>query len=126
MEWKITMCYKCENNELEISGKKINFSNKIDEIKQNNEYVFVRLAIIMNSSVHTEDEDNNVYAIDRNGNIVWQIKNTPPKNNPEFICSPIVLMHVDDNNHLFVTDFSGRRFKVDLKSDNTEMLSITK
>lgn len=120
------MCYKCENNELEISGKKINFSNKIDEIKQNNEYVFVRLAIIMNSSVHTEDEDNNVYAIDRNGNIIWQIKNTPPKNNPEFICPPIVLMHVDDNNHLFVTDFSGRRFKVDLKSGNTEMVSITK
>ncbi|MBC1405983.1 hypothetical protein HB952_13190 [Listeria welshimeri] len=120
------MCYEYENNELEISGKKIKFSNKIDEVKQNNEYVFVRLAIIMNSSMHVEDEDNNVYAIDRKGDIVWQIKNTAPKDNPEFICSPIVLMYVDNDNHLFVTDFSGRRFKVDIKSGNMEMISITK
>lgn len=120
------MCYKYENNELEISGKRIKFSNKIDEIKQNNEYVFIRLAIIMNSPVPIEDENNNVYAIDKNGDIVWQIKNIPPKDNVEFICSPIVLMYVDDNNHLFVTDFSGRRFKVDLKTGDMEMVGITK
>lgn len=126
MEREIITHYEYDNNELEISGEKIKFSNKIDEIKQNNEYVFVRLAIIMNSSVHIKDEENNVYAIDRNGDIAWQIKNIPPKDNPEFICSPIVLMFVDDNDHLFVTDFSGRRFKVDLKSGNLEMVSITK
>lgn len=120
------MDYKYENNELKISGKTIKFPNKIEEIKHNNEYVFVRLAIIMNSSVHVEDEDNNVYSIDKNGDIVWRIKNIPPDDNPEYICSPIVLMYVDENNHLFVTDFSGRRFKVELKTGNMKMVSITK
>ncbi|EAF5665933.1 hypothetical protein ACKTFP_001969 [Listeria innocua] len=118
------MQYK--DNELEISGKKIKFPKKIDEIKQNDEYVFVRLAIIMNSSEYIEGEDNNVYAIDKMGNIVWQIKNFPPKDNLEFTCSPIVLMYVDESNHLFVTDFSGRRFKVNLKTGDMQMVSITK
>ncbi|EHT4849389.1 hypothetical protein KX883_002704, partial [Listeria monocytogenes] len=57
------MQYK--DNELEISGKKIKFPKKIDEIKQNDEYIFVRLALIMNSSEYIEGEDNNVYAIDK-------------------------------------------------------------
>lgn len=120
------MCYKYENNELEISGKKIKFSNKIAEIKQNGEYIFVRLAIILNSPVHIEDEESNVYAIDKNGDIIWQIKNPPHKVNPEFSCSPIVLMHIDDNNRLFVTDFLGRRFEVDVKTGNMKMIGVTK
>ncbi|MDN6118730.1 MAG: PQQ-like beta-propeller repeat protein, partial [Lactococcus sp.] len=110
----------------EFSGKKIEFPNEIEEIKQNNEYLFIRLAIIMNSPVPIKDEDNNVYAIDKNGNVVWQIKNIPPEDNEEFICSPIVLMYVDDNNRLFVTDFSGRRFKVNLETGGIEITVITK
>ena len=120
------MKYKFENNELEFSGKKIEYPNEIEEIKQNNEYLFIRLAIIMNSPVPIKDEDNNVYAIDKNGNVVWQIKNIPPEDNEEFICSPIVLMYVDDNNRLFVTDFSGRRFKVNLETGGIEITGITK
>ncbi|MBC1805818.1 hypothetical protein HCJ40_02130 [Listeria sp. FSL L7-0993] len=120
------MYYKYENNELEVSGKKIKFPNQIDEIKQLNEYLFVRLTIILNSPVRLKDEENNVYALDKNGNIIWQIKNISPKDMPDFTCAPIVLMYLDENKNLFVTDFSGRRFKVDLKTGNLEMTGITK
>lgn len=122
----MTMYYKYENNELEISGKKIKFPNKIDEIKQNNEYIFVRLAIVLNSPVHIKDEENNVYAIDKNGDIIWQIKNIPPEDNLNFSCAPIVLIHLDENNQLFVTDFLGRRFEVDLKTGDMKMVGIAK
>ncbi|MCD2225703.1 hypothetical protein LAX75_13955 [Listeria cossartiae] len=120
------MYYKYENNELEVSGKKIKFPNQIDEIKQLNEYLFVRLTIILNSPVRLKGEENNVYALDKNGNIIWQIKNISPKDRPDFTCAPIVLMYLDENKNLFVTDFSGRRFKVDLKTGNLEMTGITK
>ncbi|MGM0168457.1 hypothetical protein IGI39_004212 [Enterococcus sp. AZ135] len=49
-----------------------------------------------------------------------------PKDKPDFICSPIVLIYVDQHGHLYVSDFLGRRFKVDLKTGNTEMVGITK
>lgn len=113
-------------NKLEVSGKTLVFPNDIEEIKKNNKYIFVRLAIVLNSPINTVDEECNVYAIKEDGEILWQIKNIAPVENPEFVCSPIVLMHVDEKERLFVTDFSGRRYRVNVETGEMEMIGITK
>ncbi|EUJ33209.1 hypothetical protein MFLO_04720 [Listeria floridensis FSL S10-1187] len=96
-------------NKLEVSGKTLVFPNDIEEIKKNNKYIFVRLAIVLNSPINTVDEECNVYAIKEDGEILWQIKNIAPVENPEFVCSPIVLMHVDGKRKTICNRFFGKK-----------------
>ncbi|MCK0473844.1 hypothetical protein [Halalkalibacter sp. APA_J-10(15)] len=112
-------------NKLDVFGKVVDFKYDIAEVEQNEQYIFVRLAIPSNIKMG-ESELRNVYAVNEVGKIQWQIKNFPPKNNPEYQCAPIVGIHIDSNGTLFVTDFMGRRFEVEQKSGLMKKLTIVK
>jgi hypothetical protein len=119
------MKVECNNNVLNVGGLKLEFDNKIVEVKQSEKYIFVRTEVAPNVELNKK-ELSNVYAIDNYGQLVWQIKNNPPENNPQFICAPIVGLDVDSLNNLYVTDFMGRRFEVSEKDGSLQNLKIVK
>ena len=73
----------------------------------------------------TDNDFKNVYAIDVKGKIKWQIQNVRPVNNPNFQFAPIVNIQVLDDN-LFVTDFMGRKYNVDIDTGNMNLKTVTK
>lgn len=104
------------DNKLSVFGKNIEFKNKIVELKENANYLFVRLLVAPSQEL---DESNvsNVNAINKLGEIQWQIKNASPRGNSVYIYVPLAGMNIEEN-VLFVTDFMGRRFGV-----NQEMVN---
>lgn len=126
MEWvKIESYFEYDKNKLTISGGKIEFQYNISEVKVSNNYFFVRLEIPSGQQL-TEKELCNVIAINESGNVEWQIKNYPPQNNSNYICSPIVGMDLDENDMLFVTDFMGRKFQVNQETGALKQSKIVK
>lgn len=104
------------DNKLSVFGKNIEFKNKIVELKENDNYLFVRLLVAPSQELD-ESTVSNVNAINKLGEIQWQIKNASPRGNSVYIYAPLVGMNIEEN-VLFVTDFMGRRFGV-----NQEMVN---
>ncbi|EGT1408725.1 TPA: hypothetical protein U0Y22_002743, partial [Listeria monocytogenes] len=107
---KVTINAEYIDNKLTAFGKSIEFKNKIVELKENDNCLFVRLLVVPGQELN-ENTLSNVYAINKLGEIQWQIKNVAPKGNNVYICAPLVGMDIEEND-LFVTDFMGRRFEV--------------
>lgn len=104
------------DNKLSVFGKNIEFKNKIVELKENANYLFVRLLVAPSQELD-ESTVSNVNAINKLGEIQWQIKNASPRGNSVYIYVPLAGMNIEEN-VLFVTDFMGRRFGV-----NQEMVN---
>ncbi|EQC2227423.1 hypothetical protein ACY3D8_001491 [Listeria monocytogenes] len=98
------------DNKLSVFGKNIEFKNKIVELKENANYLFVRLLVAPSQELD-ESTVSNVNAINKLGEIQWQIKNASPRGNSVYIYVPLAGMNIEEN-VLFVTDFMGRRFGV--------------
>lgn len=98
------------DNKLSVLGKNIEFKNKIVELKENDNYLFVRLLVAPSQELD-ESTVSNVNAINKLGEIQWQIKNASPRGNSVYIYAPLAGMNIEEN-VLFVTDFMGRRFGV--------------
>ncbi|EPN3918752.1 hypothetical protein ACTZ8G_002226 [Listeria monocytogenes] len=98
------------DNKLSVFGKNIEFKNKIVELKENDNYLFVRLLVAPSQELD-ESTVSNVNAINKLGEIQWQIKNASPRGNSVYIYAPLAGMNIEEN-VLFVTDFMGRRFGV--------------
>lgn len=114
-----------KENKLIIDDTKVVFSQNIAELQKIDDTFIVRLEIPTNKSL-TNNDFKNVYAVTSEGFIKWQIKNEKPENYPNFHLSPLVKIYVDSQNNLFVTDFMGRRYLVDLNLGNLTIEDITK
>ena len=104
-----------EKNVLEINGKKIKFDNSIETILEFPKYCIVLL-------MDDEIPDNNVKAIDYNGNIVWNISSVIEFTYPE---SYISLGKVTDTLFSVVT-YNGVKFVVNTETNQIESKNITK
>ncbi|MBC1742911.1 hypothetical protein HCA06_07460 [Listeria welshimeri] len=121
---KVTINAEYTDNKLSAFGKNIEFKNKIVELKENDNYLFVRLLVAPGQELN-ESTLSNVYAINKLGEIQWQIKNVAPKGNSVYICVPLVGMNIEEN-VLFVTDFMGRRFEVNQENGTLNHMKIVK
>ena len=120
----MTYLIKVEKNTLNINNIAVQFTGNIAEFKEINQQIIVRLDIPTTGFL-TDNDFKNVYAIDVKGKIKWQIQNVRPVNNPNFQCAPIVNIQVLDDN-LFVTDFMGRKYNVDIDTGNMNLKTVAK
>ncbi len=109
---KVTINAEYIDNKLTAFGKSIEFKNKIVELKENDNCLFVRLLVVPGQELN-ENTLSNVYA------------NVAPKGNNVYICAPLVGMDIEEND-LFVTDFMGRRFEVNQENGELNQVRIVK
>ncbi len=72
------------------------------------------------------EELSNVFAVDKEGKTIWQIKNVQPKDNMEYIVSPMVGINLSEDNHLFATDLMGRKFRVNKETGKLQGIEVVK
>lgn len=113
-----------DKNVIKINGHKIVYQHDILDVKEIGDLVVVRLSIPTNQTLDLADFSN-VYCINNRGNVIWQIKNKRPVDNPDFILAPISLLVLIDEK-LVVTDFMGRRYSVNLSNGEMELIGISK
>lgn len=104
--------YTNYKNSIKINNKLHYFKYDIYDVKSNESLIFVLLDTFKNSSLN-EEVLCNVFAYDFIGNFKWKIKNMPSENVDVKKTYPLVLMNVNEKESLFVTDFMGRKFRVD-------------
>ena len=92
----------CNGKDFFVGTKKVSFSNEINNVVEFNNYYVILL-------MDNEVPDNNVYAIDRNGDIVWDISQIIKLSYPEAYVS----MGKINDNVLKVISYNGVEFLVD-------------
>lgn len=99
--------YKVEGNILIVNGQRVSFQYKIDNVKLCMGLYIVLLDIPMGVSFL-----NNIYAVDDNGNIVWQVQDPrevyPINGHIEYVGTRIT-----DDDKIVATNFSGISYTVD-------------
>lgn len=117
MGWiKIENKIDYNKNELTIGNKKIDFQYDLSDIIVTNNRIFITLQVPSSGHKLTQEEICNMFSINKFGNVEWQIQNIPPRNNSKYVCVPIVGMNLVKNDELYVTDFMGRKFQVDIST----------
>lgn len=58
-------------------------------MKENDNYLLVRVSVTPNLELN-DNISSNIYAINKLGEIQWQVKNSIPKGSAEYICAPLV------------------------------------
>lgn len=109
------MNIRVEYNKLNVNGKIISFQGKIETVLEFQKYCIV---LIMNDNI----PDNNVEAIDYNGNIVWNISQIVKFNYPEAYIS----IRKESKNLFSAITYNGVRFVVDINTKQIVEKSITK
>lgn len=110
---------KFENDLLHVGNLKIRFNNKISQIKQEPDKIFVLLNIPPKKELNYDD-CHNIYCYNFSGNKVWQIGNCPKGDNTVFTMMNII------ESILYVNDFLGRRFVVNKENGTLGTMNITK
>ena len=100
-------------------------NEQVNMIKQkislNNQRQFVRLNVAGNKLISNGECNNNVYCIDKDYEILWQIK----AKKTAFDRDPFVSMKFD-NSVLTVKNFTGFKYKVDLETGEVEEIGFEK
>jgi len=101
--------YSFSGNVLTINGKQINFQEGIKNVVEVDSLVIVR---IWNSSTGDIQKQpfNNVYAVDDNGNIVWNLKDIIGKD------GLYTMIRLDETNMLIAVEFIGMNYIIDVKN----------
>lgn len=110
---------KFNNNLLYIGDLEIRFDNKILQIKQELDKIFVLLSIPPKKELRYDDY-HNVYCYDWMGNQIWQIGKRPKGDNAVFTMINII------DSVLYVNDFLGRRFIVNKDNGTIGIMNVTK
>jgi len=100
---------KCavRNNSLIINGKVVNFQYEIDNVKECGNLLIVLVDIPSNVQAV-----NNVYAVNENGQIVWQIEDAGSVYSIQNDV-PYVGTRITETSQLVVTNFNGVTFTVE-------------
>ena len=108
-----------EGNLLCIGNMQISFENKIMQVKQEENYIFVLLNIPPKKELSYND-CHNLYCYDSAGNRIWQIGERPNGDDIVFTMVNII------DSSLYANDFLGRRFWVDKCTGIIGGMNITK
>lgn len=93
--------FKIDDNALIVNGNKVEFQFKIDNVKICNSLYIVLVDIPSNIKI-----TNNVYAVNENGHIVWQVQDVNEvysfKNDV-----PYVGTRITEDNFIIATNYNG-------------------
>ena len=106
-------------NKLYIGETEILFTDKIQQVKYENDKVFILLDIPAKQEL-TYDDFHNVYCYSMDGTKVWTIGIRPKGDKAVY-----TMINVDDS-YLYANDFLGRRYYVDKNTGDIKDMKITK
>lgn len=107
------------NNILYLGNAVIPFENKIIQIKNEDDRVFVLLSIPPKKEL-SYDDCHNVYCYDIDGKMMWQIGQRPKGDGTVFTMINII------ESVLYANDFHGRRISINKNTGMIEKMNITK
>ncbi|WP_196594988.1 hypothetical protein [Pectinatus frisingensis] len=93
--------FKIDGNSLIVNGNKVDFQFKIDNVKICNGLYIVLVDIPSNIKT-----TNNVYAVNENGHIVWQVQDV----NDVYLFKndvPYVGIRIIEDNFIIATNYNG-------------------
>lgn len=102
------MTYIFSNSTLTINGKCINFANEIRDVKELNDILIIVLENASSGRI-SEQPQNNIYAIDSNAHLIWNIKDILH----EDVFYPGIRV---EGNTLIAIDVIGINHKIDINS----------
>ena len=100
--------YTIDNNTIVINGKNVDFSNTIGEVVDFNDIIIVRLIVPSGSKFN-----KNVFALTRDGCVLWQICESPHGGD---INKPFMKISISSSGELIAENWIGVNYKVDLNS----------
>lgn len=110
---------KFKDKELYVCDKIISFTEKIEQIKQDKNKVFVLLDIPEKEEL-LYDDFHNVYCYSFEGEKIWQIGIRP-------LGDKVIYTMINlDGPFLYANDFMGRKFTVDKNTGEIKDMMITK
>lgn len=108
-----------EENVLYIADRELTFSDEIDQLKVDNDKIYVLLDIQPKEKL-SYDDYHNVFCYSIGGEKVWQI-GVRPKGD-----EAVYTMINFDNDFLYANDFMGRRYSVDKGTGEIKGMMVTK
>lgn len=99
--------------------KKIIFPDRIFQIKQDNDKVFILFDILAKDEL-TYNDYHNVYCYTDKGDKIWQIGVRPKGDKAVY-----TMINIDDT-YLYANDFLGRRYAIDKGSGLIKDIKIVK
>jgi uncharacterized secreted protein with C-terminal beta-propeller domain len=94
---------------IEINGNVVNFQDSIKRVTFVDDLIVVLLDNPLSGKV-SDQPMNNIYAMDQNGDIVWEIKEIIKEDRL------YTIIRLNDQNQLVAADFIGIKFTIDVKS----------
>ena len=82
-------------------------------IDENN---IILIDVSENKNISKKENDANIYFIDKNNKIIWQIDAT----NTDFKRDMFISIQIDDQGKLIARRFSGFKYKVDIQTGKAE------
>lgn len=103
------MRYNINGNKLKLDKGISIFEHEIDKLLEFNDLLVIMLKNYK-SNKNIDQPLNNVYAVNENGETLWNIKDIIGKD------SKYDLMRLDEHNNLFLNDFLGIRYTIDIQN----------
>lgn len=119
MEYRKMKNIEYKDNKLFIGDIEILFTEKIQQIRCDNDKIFILLDIPQKTEF-IYDDYHNVYCYSMNGTKIWQIGIRPKGDKAVY-----TMINADDT-YLFANDFLGRRYYIDKNTGNINKMEITK
>ncbi|WP_273450634.1 hypothetical protein [Streptococcus ferus] len=116
---------KIIGNELYMNDKSVAFSSEISKFIVSGDVVVVLLKIPQGKKI-TIDDCLNLYGLNFNGEIIWQVELVSKGLSSQFQYSPIVNIAETDDKQLIAVDFMGRRFEVNKYTGQMTISGFTK
>ena len=101
--------YTVNHKTLTIGEIEINFNDRIEKVIKMNDIFII---LLLNEPFNQKQPENNVYAVDESGKILWQMQDSRE------VCKfknlrTYVNIGIDKKNKLFATSFSGTVYYLD-------------
>jgi len=106
-------------NSLYIDEQEITFSDNIEQIKVDNDNIYVLLDIPPKEEL-SYDDFHNVFCYSGDGKRIWQIGIRPKGD------EAVYTMISFDDDFLYANDFLGRRYSVDKYTGQIRSMRVTK
>ena len=104
---------RIESNKLILQNKEIKFEATIKKIIEAKNIIIVHLLNGNGLNFNIKQPEDNVYAVDIDGNIIWNIKDILSKNGDKSNVY-IISISLNEKNNLLLNDHMGWHYEVDI------------
>ena len=102
-----------KSNKLIINNKEIEFENTINKVFEVEDTIIVYLSSSREKKKKNKQPFNNVYAVDINGNVLWNIKEIFEKT--KYKGERVVIdIGLNEKNNLILNDHIGAYYEIDI------------